>query len=95
MYLCRVDPRKMDKKTTSGRAELFKKYIKYAVLDKEAGKIDIYQFKKDVADRIKVSVRTLDRNPNYENDQFRVFFEPNVVLPQEKRKETRHSKSKK
>lgn len=85
----------MDKKTTSGRAELFKKYIKYAVLDKEEGKIYIYHFKKDVADKIGVSVRTLDRNSNYENKGFKVFFEPIVVPPLEKRKETRHFKSKK
>ena len=55
------------------------KALKYAVLDKENGTIDIFRFKTMVADRINVSTRTLDRRIPYENEHFAVFMVASVV----------------
>ena len=55
------------------------KALKYAVLDKEKGTIDIFRFKTTVANRLGVSTRTLDRQIPYENKQFCVYKVENVV----------------
>lgn len=57
-----------------------KRFLKYAVLNKNTNKIDIYRFKTKVADLLNVSVRTLDRKIPYENDNYIVYLVSNVVL---------------
>lgn len=57
-----------------------KNRLNYAVLDKQTDKIELFNFKTDVAKRIGVSIMTLNRNINYENECFRVYIIANVML---------------
>lgn len=57
-----------------------KKRLKFALLDKKTGKIGLYYYKTDVADLFGVSVMTITRNKNYENEYFKLFEIGNVVL---------------
>lgn len=54
-------------------------YLKYAVFDKESKQTTIFRFKKAVAIKINVSIRTLERTFPYENDHFIVSKVVNVV----------------
>jgi len=53
--------------------------LNYAVLNKNSKEITIYRYKTQVADKINVSTRTLDRNMPYENDHYAVYLIANVV----------------
>lgn len=66
----------MTKKIKTG----IKDRLKYAVLNKKTGKIDLYYYKTHVAELLGVSTRTILRNKTYENDHFKLFEVGNVVL---------------
>lgn len=57
-----------------------KNRLNYAVLNKQTDKIELFNFKTDVAKRIGVSIMTLNRNINYENEHFKVYIIGNVTL---------------
>ncbi len=60
--------------------KVLKRALKYAVLNKNTNKITIYRYKKQVADLLNVSVRTLDRQIPYENKDYNVYLITNVVF---------------
>lgn len=66
----------MTKHTKTG----IKNRLKYAVLNKETGKIELYYYKTHVAELFGVSTRTILRNKNYENDRFKLFEIGKVIL---------------
>ena len=53
--------------------------LKYAVFDKESKEISVFRFKNAVANKINVSIRTLERSFPYENDRFIACKVANVV----------------
>ena len=53
--------------------------LKYAVLDKETRETSVFRFKKDMAEHIGVSVKTLDRDIYYENGRYLCSKVLNVV----------------
>lgn len=67
----------MNRNTTT---KVKKEHIKYAVLDKTTKEITLYRFKIAVANVLGVSVRTLDRQIQYETDKYIVYKVVNVVL---------------
>lgn len=48
-------------------------HIKYVVIDKKTKKATLHRYKIKISDKIGVSVRTLDRNIPYENENYLVF----------------------
>ncbi len=60
--------------------KVLKRALKYAVLNKNTNKVTIYRYKKQVADLLNVSIRTLDRQIPYENKDYNVYLIANVVF---------------
>lgn len=50
-----------------------KHYLKYVLIDKKEGKARIFHYKTQLSDVIGVSVRTLDRNMPYKDDNYEVY----------------------
>lgn len=71
--------RKNDKKHDMRSKKVKVENLKYAVLDKENMEISIFRFKNEVANKIKVSIRTLERTFPYENERFIACKVANVV----------------
>lgn len=53
--------------------------IKYVVVDKTNNSVTILRFKKQVADLIGVSVKTIYRNQTYENSRYIVYSKINQM----------------
>jgi len=49
-----------------------KHYLKYVLIDKKEGVASIYHYKTQLSDVIGVSVRILDRNMPYKDDNYEV-----------------------
>ena len=57
-----------------------RKYLRYVLIDKTTNKAEIYHYKTDLASKLGISTRTLDRNINYSNEKYEVYEIKGVFL---------------